>query len=169
MIYLIDNRLFDLTYIGGPTVILEIDGLRFMTDPTLDAQGSSFANDHTTLEKTKGPALTEIDNIDIVLLSHDHHHDNLDYSGREFLKTVSKTYTTVSGAQRLGDNAIGLSPWKQDILFTTNGTQVTITATPARHGPAGIEKLTGDVIGFLITVAGKQPFELYLTGDTRLL
>jgi L-ascorbate metabolism protein UlaG (beta-lactamase superfamily) len=33
----------DLTirYIGGPTVMLSIDGVRFITDPTFDAAGAS--------------------------------------------------------------------------------------------------------------------------------
>jgi len=30
-------------YIGGPTVILEIDGLRIITDPTLDPQEHSLS------------------------------------------------------------------------------------------------------------------------------
>ena len=40
-----------------------------------------------------------------------------------------------------------------------------ITATPARHGPAGIEPLSGDVIGFVVSFSdGTRP--LYVTGDT---
>ena len=40
-----------------------------------------------------------------------------------------------------------------------------VTATPARHGPAGIEPLSGEVVGFLVGVA--QPGDLlYVTGDT---
>ena len=38
-------------------------------------------------------------------------------------------------------------------------------ATPARHGPVGIEPLTGDVIGFLIGL--EQPGDaIYISGDT---
>jgi L-ascorbate metabolism protein UlaG (beta-lactamase superfamily) len=39
-----------------------------------------------------------------------------------------------------------------------------ITATPARHGPAGIEPFSGDVIGFVVTPQGQSP--IYITGDT---
>jgi L-ascorbate metabolism protein UlaG (beta-lactamase superfamily) len=41
-----------------------------------------------------------------------------------------------------------------------------ITATPARHGPAGIEPLSGDVIGFVVSSsrAGSRP--VYISGDT---
>src|SRR5262249_57681375 len=36
--------------------------------------------------------------------------------------------------------------------------------TPARHGPAGIEPFSGDVIGFVLGVADHPP--VYVTGDT---
>jgi hypothetical protein len=45
-----------------------------------------------------------------------------------------------------------------------------VTATPARHGPAGIEPLLGEVTGFVIsfvTSSGEPPRDLvYVTGDT---
>jgi hypothetical protein len=31
-----------------------------------------------------------------------------------------------------------------------------VTATPARHGPAGIELFSGDVIGFVLTFADQD-------------
>jgi L-ascorbate metabolism protein UlaG (beta-lactamase superfamily) len=43
---------------------------------------------------------------------------------------------------------------------------LTITATPARHGPAGIEPLSGDVIGFVVTTKGAASRSIYITGDT---
>jgi hypothetical protein len=42
---------------------------------------------------------------------------------------------------------------------------LTITATPARHGPAGIEPLSGDVIGFVLTSNDNSP-PIYISGDT---
>ncbi|MDB5150453.1 MAG: fold metallo-hydrolase [Mucilaginibacter sp.] len=150
----------NVTYLGGPTIILEIGGLRLMTDPTLDPAGEQFMiNDKPAYHKTEGPATTEIGKIDVVLLSHDQHGDNLDHAGRELLNQVGKTLTTKIGAERLGGNAIGLAPWESIIL----NDEVVITGTPARHGPAGSEKLTGDVTGFIVTIAGLQ---IYITGDT---
>jgi L-ascorbate metabolism protein UlaG (beta-lactamase superfamily) len=150
----------NVTYLGGPTIILEIGNLRLMTDPTLDPAGEQFMiNDKPAYHKTEGPATTEIGKIDVVLLSHDQHGDNLDHAGRELLKQVDKTLTTKIGAERLGGNAIGLAPWES---ITLND-EVVITGTPARHGPAGSEKLTGDVTGFIVTAAGIQ---IYITGDT---
>ncbi|MFB0499296.1 L-ascorbate metabolism protein UlaG (beta-lactamase superfamily) [Mucilaginibacter sp. OAE612] len=150
----------NVTYLGGPTIILEIGGLRLMTDPTLDPAGEQFMiNDKPAYHKTEGPATTDIGKIDVVLLSHDQHGDNLDHAGRELLKQVDKTLTTKIGAERLGGNAFGLAPWESIAL----NDEVVITGTPARHGPAGSEKLTGDVTGFIVTIAGLQ---IYITGDT---
>jgi L-ascorbate metabolism protein UlaG (beta-lactamase superfamily) len=69
--------------IGGPTALLEIGGLRLLTDPAFDAPGP-VPGGHRTLTKTMGPALAaeEIGPVDGVLLSRDQHGDNLDRSGR---------------------------------------------------------------------------------------
>ena len=44
-----------ITYIGGPTAILEYAGLRIVTDPTFDGPGSYEDPGETTLVKTAGP------------------------------------------------------------------------------------------------------------------
>ena len=54
----------NVTYLGGPTIILEIGGLRLMTDPTLDPAGETFMiNDKPGYWKTMGPASTDIGKI----------------------------------------------------------------------------------------------------------
>ncbi len=37
---------------------------------------------------------------------------------------------------------------------------------PARHGPAGIEPMSGDVIGFVLTSTAPDIRPIYITGDT---
>lgn len=150
----------NVIYLGGPTIILEIGGLRIMTDPTLDPAGTQFPNQEKPLYwKLEGPADSNVGKVDYVLLSHDQHGDNLDNAGREFLRTVDSTYTTVSGAERLGGKTIGLASWEVARL----NQEVTITATPARHGPTGVEQLTGEVTGFIVS---DGHMDIYITGDT---
>jgi len=115
-----------------------------------------------------GPTAVNIGKIDVVLLSHDQHFDNLDYAWRYLVETVPKTFTTIIGASRLKGNLIGLQSWESQLLETPDGTEITITATPAWHGPAGSEELQGDIIGFVVSVKGKKAFEIYITGDTTL-
>lgn len=154
------------TYIGGPTVIFEIEGVRFMTDPTLDEKGTTYKLGELTLEKTLSPFTSDIGNIDYVLLSHDQHQDNLDNKGRELLKTVKKVFTTPEASENIDADAVGLSSWQSDTVMAANHTEIVITATPARHGPAGTEHIAGTVTGFLITVKGDTEYQLYITGDT---
>src|SRR5215813_10310578 len=137
-------------YLGGPTAIFETCGYRFMTDPTLDATGSSYSigGGAVILEKIQSPSKSDTGKIDFVLLSHDQHPDNLDNAGRDLLKTVDHVFTTKAGAGRLGGNSIGLEPWESYSLTAPDDSIISITATPARHGPAGIEKIAGDVVGF---------------------
>jgi L-ascorbate metabolism protein UlaG (beta-lactamase superfamily) len=153
-----------ITLIGGPTALIEIDGFRLLTDPTFDGPGA-YQLPHVKLEKLAGPALgaDKIGEIDAVLLSHDQHSDNLDHSGKDFLARAKRVLTTEAGAKRLGSHAEGLAPWATTEL-SKNGKSLTVTATPARHGPAGIEPLSGDVIGFVLSPKGSAP--IYVSGDT---
>jgi L-ascorbate metabolism protein UlaG (beta-lactamase superfamily) len=156
-----------ITLIGGPTALIEIDGFRLLTDPTFDAPGA-YQLPHVTLEKLTGPALSaeQIGLVDAVLLSHDQHADNLDHSGKDFLKRPKRVLTTQAGAKRLGGHVEGLAPWDATELTGRDGRALTVTAAPARHGPAGIEPLSGDVIGFVVASnkAGSRP--IYISGDT---
>lgn len=156
-----------ITLIGGPTALIEIGGFRLLTDPTFDGPGE-YNLAYTTLMKTRGPALdpAEIGAVDAVLLSHDQHSDNLDRGGKAFLATADRVLTTRAGAQRLGGDAEGLSSWQSATLTKPDGRRLTVTATPARHGPAGIEPLSGDVIGFVLRVDDPVVPPVYITGDT---
>jgi len=153
-----------LTLIGGPTVLLEIAGFRLLTAPTFDQPGD-YILPHVTLTKTGTPALSAaaVGAVDAVLLSHDQHADNLDHGGRHFLPNAERVLTTELGASRLGGNAQGLKPWRS-VELTKDGKRLRVTATPARHGPAGIEPFSGDVVGFVLEADGAAP--IYVTGDT---
>jgi len=153
-----------ITLIGGPTALIEVGGFRFLTDPTFDPPGE-YKLPHVTLKKTSHPALSanQIRRVDAVLLSHDQHADNFDHAGRAYAMQAPRLLTTVVGAKRLGGVAEGLAPGESTMLTNPAGT-LTVTATPARHGPAGIEPLAGDVIGFVLSLAGGRP--IYITGDT---
>lgn len=142
-----------LTLIGGPTLLIEMGGLRLLTDPTFDPAGSEYHLGPVTLKKTVNPALTieSPGRIDAVLLSHEQHSGNLDQAGRALLSTVSHVYTTPQSAAKIGANVIGLQPWEEVCLSAPGGEPLTITATPAWHGPDGAEHYSGEVTGFALT------------------
>jgi L-ascorbate metabolism protein UlaG (beta-lactamase superfamily) len=146
--------------VGGPTAVLEYAGLRWLTDPAFSPPGEYEGG----LVKTTGPALAaeDIGAIDVVLLSHDHHSDNLDPAGRAFLPHAGQVLTTVAGAERLAGNAVGVEPWSS----VTVG-EVTVTAVPAQHGPDGTDHITGPVIGFVLAAPGLET--VYVSGDNASL
>ena len=160
-----------LTHIGGPTVLIEVGGWRLLTDPTFDVPGRSYRFGWGTgSRKLAGPAIPAGDllPIDAVLLSHDHHDDNLDPAGRALLPSAGAVITTASGARRLGGAARGLEPWQTTRLEAPGRPAIEITATPCRHGPPLSHALVGDVIGFALRWDGQEHGVLWITGDTVL-
>jgi len=155
--------------LGGPTAILEFAGLRLLTDPTFDGPGAYDLGRGYSLVKTAGPALAPdaIGPIDVVLLSHDHHPDNLDTSGRAFLARVPRVLTTVSGAERLGSHATPLPRWAHVDVPQPGGGMLRVTGVPAQHGPDGSDHLTGEVTGFVL--AGEGLPTVYVSGDNASL
>ena len=154
------------TYVGGPTALIVLGGLRLLTDPTFDPAGSAYTTPVYTLHKTQDPAIRaeDVEPIDAVLLSHDHHFDNLDHAGRALLARASRVLTTPAGAERIGANATGLAPWVSVDLPTPDGRRLRVTGTPARHGPAGGDR--GPVTGFVLTFADAPERSVYVSGDT---
>ncbi|HEX7132213.1 MAG TPA: MBL fold metallo-hydrolase, partial [Iamia sp.] len=136
-----------LTHVGGPTVLVEVGGWTLLTDPTFDAPGRTYRFGWgTSSRKTRGPAIAAADlpPIDAVLLTHDHHGDNLDDAGRALLADVPRIVTTTSGARRLGGAAIGLDPWAVTTLEAPGRPTIEVTATPCRHGPPLSHPIVGD-------------------------
>ena len=160
-----------MTYIGGPTALIEVGGWRILTDPTFDPPGKRyFFGWGTASRKEQGPAIAfdDLGQIDAALISHDHHGDNLDPAGRELLPRMGQIITTVPGAKRLGGAARGLAPWKSTTLEAPGKPTIEISATPCRHGPPGSKPIVGDVIGFALKWEGQQNGVLWISGDTVL-
>ncbi|GAA3703979.1 MBL fold metallo-hydrolase [Nonomuraea antimicrobica] len=157
--------------LGGPTALFEYGGLRFLTDPTFDAPGD-YHVPGGKLTKT-APSSAEpavLGRIDVVLLSHDEHPDNLDNSGRALLADVPLTLTTPGGGQRLGNGAKGLADWESIELDRPGGGTITVTGVPAVHGPGAredVEPITGQVVGFVLT--GESLPTVYVSGDNASL
>jgi L-ascorbate metabolism protein UlaG (beta-lactamase superfamily) len=158
--------LLSVTYIGGPTALLEVGPLRLLTDPTFDPAGTEHHLPAYILRKTMGPALTadQVGRVDAVLLSHEHHADNIDAAGRAMLRTVPRVLTTRAGAERLGGGAVGLAAWEQTDLPSADGRVLRVTATPCRHGPAHLDR--GPVIGFALAWRDAPDEVVYVSGDT---
>jgi L-ascorbate metabolism protein UlaG (beta-lactamase superfamily) len=158
--------------LGGPTMLLEVGGWRILTDPTFDPPGRRYSFGWGTAStKTSGPvrAVADLEPIDVVLLTHDHHADNLDDSGRALLDRVPVVITTVAGARRLGGGGTrGLAEWEVTRLEADGRSTIEVTATPCRHGPRLSRPIVGDVVGFALVGDALPEGAWWITGDTVL-
>jgi len=153
-----------VTHIGTATMLLEVGGLRLLTDPVFDAPGRQYGFGFGTSSRhLETPALTlaQLGKLDAVLLSHDQHADNFDDAGRAMLPSVPVVITTRPAAKRLGHpGAVGLHDFESTQLGALK-----ITATPARHGPPGSLPIAGRVVGFMIEHSSLTG-PIYISGDT---
>jgi L-ascorbate metabolism protein UlaG (beta-lactamase superfamily) len=163
-----DRAAVRIRYLGGPTALLELGGLRILTDPTFDPPGE-YPIGERVLTKTQGPALRpdELGRIDVVLLSHDQHPDNLDRLGRDLVAAVPTVFSTAAAAKRLGEPVRALGNWQRVELKRPDGSMLHVTGVPALHGPEGSEPLVGEVIGFV--VSGPRLPRVYVSGDNASL
>jgi L-ascorbate metabolism protein UlaG (beta-lactamase superfamily) len=161
-----------VTRIGGPTLLVELDGWRILIDPTFDPPGRRYRFGlGASSVKTRPPAVAaeDLGPIDLVLVSHDQHADNLDDAGRALLPGAAHVLTTVKGASRLGlPNTRGLAPGQTVHLLSPRGPGLDVTATPCRHGPPLSRPIVGDAIGFAIRRPGRSRHDLWVSGDTVL-
>lgn len=104
-----------VTYIGGPTALVEYAGLRVLLDPTFDPPGD-YPDDELT--KTAGPGLpaSAVEPVDLVLLSHHGHADNFDAAGRELTMRSPLVLSLPEAEAELGSPVVGL-----DILAADDG------------------------------------------------
>ncbi|WP_329042722.1 MBL fold metallo-hydrolase [Streptomyces sp. NBC_00178] len=160
------RRTCAVTVLGGPTAVIDMGGLRIVSDPTFDEPGP-----HGYLTKTSGPAVTEsaLGPVDLVLVSHDLHPDNFDDRGRAFAGSAPLVVSGPLSAGRIGPPAIGLAPWSShSVRRQDGGGDLEILAVPAVHGPEDGERdadgfVNCEVTGFVLSGQGLPT--LYISGD----
>jgi len=159
----------EITFIGTATAVLEINGVRFLTDPFFSPAGTKFPlTPDFALEVGEDPALRldQLPAIDAILLSHEDHPDNLDPLGRQLLDG-RHVFTTRDGAKNLAPRPAvqGLGPWNETDISIA-GKRFHIIGTPTKHVNGG------ECTGFIITGedfgVGRDglPNAIYFSGDT---
>jgi L-ascorbate metabolism protein UlaG (beta-lactamase superfamily) len=158
-----------VTHIDTACILLEIEGYRILTDPTLDRAGNLYYHGFGAVSrKTEDPALPDagLKDIDLILLSHHQHKDNFDHKGREFTLSVPHVISTKAAAKAI-NGIIGLDNWQTHTIENSKLRNLRITATPAQHRPWWLpEVISGKVIGFIIEFDGQENGAIYISGDT---
>jgi len=128
------------TWLGHSTVLIEIDGLRILTDPVWGARASPSRVAGPKRFQPVPVALRTLPPIDLVLVSHDHY-DHLDYPTiRELAKSDVPFVTSLGVGAHL--EAWGVPPQRITELdwwesHTVHGrarkSEITVTAAPSQH------------------------------------
>lgn len=158
-----------LTHISTACVLLEIGSVRLLTDPVFDEDERDYSFGHLGIGATrrKGPALKPdaIPELDAMLLSHTHHLDNLDEGGRSLFPRARRLITNNYDEGFVNEKAIRLPRGESTTIEGQQGEVITITATPALHGPSWLPH-TRHVCGFVLKWDGQEHGALYISGDT---
>lgn len=124
------------TWLGHSTVLIEIDGLRVLTDPVWGPRASPSRIAGPKRFQPVPVALRAMPPIDLVLVSHDHY-DHLDYSTIRELARMGVPFVTSLGVGAHLE-AFGVAPqriteldwWESHML---PGSELRITAAPSQH------------------------------------
>src|SRR5882724_2115269 len=158
-----------ITHISTACVLFEIGSVRILTDPVFDEGERDYSFGHLGIGATrrKGPALKPhaIPELDAMLLSHTHHSDNLDDGGRSLFPKAHRLITNSDEEEFVNEKAIRLTRWQSTTIQGQQGEIITVTATPALHGPRLIPE-SKRVCGFVLEWAGQENGALYISGDT---
>ena len=146
----------EITYIGHATLLLQMEGMRILTDPLL-------RNQVTFLRRYAPPVdHTQYQNLDAVLISH-MHYDHLDFPSLRMLEQIPRLIVPAGAAPFLRKHGF------TDCEEVQAGDQVAIgnvnvRVTPADHyrrrGPLGNG---ADCLGYVL----EGSLSIYFPGDTR--
>jgi L-ascorbate metabolism protein UlaG (beta-lactamase superfamily) len=124
------------TWLGHSTVLLEMDGVRVLTDPVWGARASPSRLVGPKRFQPVPITVAQLPPIDLVVISHDHY-DHLDYPTiRKLARTNVPFVTTLGVGAHL--EAWGVPPERITELdwwetHTLPGTDLRVTATPSQH------------------------------------
>jgi L-ascorbate metabolism protein UlaG (beta-lactamase superfamily) len=157
-----------VTWLGHSTVLLELDGLRVLTDPVFGERASPFGFAGPRRFHPTPVRFDELPPLDLVLVSHDHY-DHLCWPTMQALaKSAVPVVTSLGVGAHL--EAWGVDPARLTELDWGDVARVkglTVTATPAQHfsGRGLRDRNTTSWASFVLETERRRVF---FSGDTGL-
>jgi L-ascorbate metabolism protein UlaG (beta-lactamase superfamily) len=171
-------------WVGGPTWVLEAEGLRIGCDPSLSPAGSVRSFGWFRSRRLSDPIYTSatFDRIAVWLITHGHA-DHLDEPGLRQIRedAIVLTHPSASSRLRRGARHLHRMRWGErcnlrDLapesagVSAPNPLDVTVEAIPAIHGTRPWAAwAAGGVNGYWLSLQGRgEATSIYVTGDTVL-
>jgi L-ascorbate metabolism protein UlaG (beta-lactamase superfamily) len=159
-----------VTWLGHSTMLIEIDGLRVLTDPVWGPRASPSRLAGPKRFQPVPVALHAMPPVDLVLVSHDHY-DHLDYSTiRELAKRDVPFVTSLGVGAHLeawgvrAERIIELDWWESHRLPNS---ALTVTAAPSQHfSGRGLKDRNATLWSAL--VIRSQRHGIFFSGDTGM-
>jgi len=159
-----------VTWLGHSTVLIEIDGVRVLTDPVWGPRASPLRLAGPKRFQPVPVALRALPPVDLVIVSHDHY-DHLDYPTiRALAKSAVPFVTSLGvGAHLEGwgvpaERIIELDWWESHPL---HGGGVRVTAAPSQHFSGRTLKTRNSTLWSSFVVRSER-HAVFFSGDTGL-
>ncbi|MFL6665424.1 MAG: MBL fold metallo-hydrolase [Rhizobacter sp.] len=159
------------TWLGHSTVLIEIDGLRVLTDPVWGPRASPSRLAGPKRFQPVPIALRALPPVDLVVLSHDHY-DHLDYPTIRELATHSRVPFVTSLGVGAHLEAFGIAPERITELdwwetHTLPGAELAVTAAPSQHfSGRGLKDRNATLWSSMVIRTPKHA--VFFSGDTGL-
>lgn len=158
------------TWLGHSTVLLEVDGVRLLTDPVWGARASPSQLVGPKRFQPVPVALRALPRVDAVLLSHDHYDHLCHTTVRALAKTGVPFITSLGVGAHL--EAFGVPPeriteleWWQS--YRLPGTELEVTAAPSQHfSGRGLKDRNATLWSSLVVRSPNH--RVFFSGDTGL-
>jgi len=158
------------TWLGHSTVLVEIDGLRVLTDPVWGPRASPSRLLGPKRFQPVPVALRELPRLDLVLISHDHY-DHLDYPTIVALAGLDVPFVTSLGVGAHLE-AWGIAPQRITELdwwesHTLPNADLKVTAAPSQHfSGRGLKDRNATLWSSLVLETARH--RVFFSGDTGL-
>jgi len=160
---------YRVTWIGHSTTLIEMDGLKILTDPVFGERASPFKDFGPKRFQPAAISIADLPHLDVVVISHDHY-DHLDMGSIKALKEKTDlfvmpldvgTHLRHWGVE--AEKIIELDWWDETVVAGS----VRLIATPARHF-SGRGMSDKNKTLWASWVIANQSHSLFFSGDTGM-